>query len=545
MIEESSKSARRTYEQDDAVRVNPTKVMRTLPDIIRTDTGVGDAVPRFLSRYGVGQKGQEERELVFEKIVEKYGEPYHCTRNEVGRVKAVKVNERHFAARLVSEADIVHDPLDGFFGYEAKTGLWQPQTSDRLQQHIADIIREQANFDGCKQLELQICDRLQKAVVSQVRGISEQVNFFSQKPDCVHVANGVLVQECGELVFKEWGFSREYRSRNRCEIVYEPTAKCPRTDNELVLMNLSEEDAKVYWQYVGLCLFGKNFPRRILVIHGLTSGTGKSVMVNLARKLVGGANCVELRTQHLESRFEMDRFMGKTLLLGPDVNADFLSNAGAQALLRLTGGDLITPETKIEKAKFARSMEGRFCVMISSNNFLHVRDGSAMDPWRNRLILLEALGNVPKTKIPDFADVLINEEGPGILNRAVDGLKSLLKEADAFNLSVTQKRRVELLLNSSSSARIFIEECVEKAAGASLTTSELEAAYFVYCGEMNMQPREKAGQAIASSVRDLFCLNEHHSLYRNGKSQRGFRGLQFKPCKMELLGQKGQLFSVS
>ena len=542
MIEEPSKSDRRTHEQDDAVRANPTKVMRTLDEI--NDTSL-EAVPRMLAKYGIGPAERELRRLAYEKIVEKYGEPYHCTRNEAGRVKAVKVNERHFAARLVTEGDIVHDPMDGFFGYDAKTGLWQPKTSDKLQQHIADIIREQANYDGCKQLELQICDRLQKAVASQARGISEQVNFFSQRPECVHVANGVLVRESGELVFKEWGFSREYRSRNRCEIVYEPTAQCPRTDNELVLMNLSEEDAKVYWQYVGLCLFGKNFPRRILVIHGLTSGTGKSVMVNLARKLVGGANCVELRTQHLESRFEMDRFMGKTTLLGPDVNADFLSNTGAQALLRLTGGDLITPETKIEKAKFARSMVGRFCVMISSNHFLHVRDGSAMDPWRNRLILLEALGNVPKTKISEFEDVLISEEGPGILNRAIDGLRSLLKETEAFNLSATQKRRVELLLNSSSSPRIFIEECVEKAAGASLTTSELEAAYFVYCGEMNMQPREKAGQAIASSIRDLFCLNEQHSLDRNGKSKRGFRGIHFKPCKLEILGQKGQLFSAS
>ena len=42
-------------------------------------------------------------------------------------------------------------------------------------------------------------------------------------------------------------------------------------------------------------------------------------------------------------------------------------------------------------------------------------------------------GPVPKKKIPDFAEVLIEEEGSGILNWALEGLQMVLEDIRLHN----------------------------------------------------------------------------------------------------------------
>ncbi len=411
---------------------------------------------------------------------------------------------------------------------------------------MAEIVREQANYDGCKKLELKINDAFQKAVVSQARGIGERCDFFLDRPETVHVQNGMfVVREGGELEFLEGGFSPEFRSRSRCEIVYDPQATCPKTERDLVHFNLSPEDARIYWQYAGLCLLGRNFTRRICIIHGLASGTGKTQLINLVQHLIGLNNAVELRTEMLLQKHETDRFVKKTLLVGPDVDAEFLSVKSAQVLLRLTGGDIITPEGKFQSGRQAKNIFGNFGVMISSNNYLRVKEGVATDPWRNRLLLLEALGNIPRIKIDRFAEKLLQEEGVGILNRAVQGLREILKSAqtgDPFPLQPVQKQRIEALLCSSDSVRLFFEECLEFEKGANSTTEELVGAYFTYCKKQGWPPRPKVDQLIKDGLREVHALNEHNSIRRHDKDRRGFRGIRIKAEYASESGQMGQVF---
>jgi phage/plasmid-associated DNA primase len=304
---------------------------------------------------------------------------------------------------------------------------------------------------------------------------------------------------------------------------------------------LSEEDAEVYWKYVGLCLLKRNLTRRILIIHSEQSGTSKSPLTDIAGSLVG--NSIELRTDHLDGRFETHRLIGRSMLIGPDVAGDFLTKKGAHVLLRLTGGDLITPEGKFDKSKMTKSIKGRFCVMISSNHHLRVSEGTVVDPWRRRLIILQSLGNKVKKEIDGYAEILLRKEGVGILNRAIEGLRSLLRDiedGDAFRLSATQKNRVETLLSSSNTGQQFVRECLET--GGNVTTAELDEAYFNLCREKGWQPRSDSRSVIKQTIAQVFSLNEQHSITRNNKDQKGYRGIQLKEQYRQELGQKGRLF---
>src|SRR5207302_6826772 len=118
-------------------------------------------------------------------------------------------------------------------------------------------------------------------------------------------------------------FSPKFRSRNRSPIAYDPKAICPRFLNELVLPAVKEDDALLLQKMAGQCLLGFNLVQRLTLLDGLEK-RGKTQYANIMQKLVGQDNATQLRTKHLHERFEIFRLLRKTLLVGVDVNANFM-----------------------------------------------------------------------------------------------------------------------------------------------------------------------------------------------------------------------------
>ena len=78
-------------------------------------------------------------------------------------------------------------------------------------------------------------------------------------------------------------------------------------------------------------LVGGNAAQRILLIQGTPSG-GKSTLIEKIEKIIGTQNVAQMRTQLLNQRFELQKYLGKTLLTGKDVGGDFLNTEGAEVL---------------------------------------------------------------------------------------------------------------------------------------------------------------------------------------------------------------------
>ena len=99
--------------------------------------------------------------------------------------------------------------------------------------------------------------------------------------------------------------------------------------------------------------------------------------------IIGPQNARELRTKYLDDRFEIGRCVGKTLLVGSDARANFLSEEGADKLKSLVGGDLLEAERKTSNAEF--TIEGVFNTIITSNSRLGVRLQGDESAWQRRL----------------------------------------------------------------------------------------------------------------------------------------------------------------
>jgi putative DNA primase/helicase len=464
-------------------------------------------------------------------LTARYGPPWFMRdENRVGRI-----NEAWLAAYVATRTRLLYDNLErAFYQYEPETGLWRPRSEERLWQVARDRLHEFSQSRATWLLERLHLGTL-RAVVSHLRGIRDfDGDGWGSRPPHVHVANGVIVfddaQDGGR--FEEGGaggFKPRYFSRNRSPIAYDPEAGCPETEQELIARNCTPDDARMFWQWLGACLSGRNEAQRLLILEGAEGGTGKTTMLTLAQKLIGEHNCAQLRTNMLSRPFELSHFVGRTLLCGSDVDEDFLSCKGAETIKSLVGGDLL--EAELKQGNRTVPMRGAFNIGVTTNARLRlgmdqVQEGRS--PWRRRLLVISSRGEAPARKIPNYAQRLVEIEGAGILNRALQGyaeLRASLRTRGDFTLAESHTQRVEVMLDESNSPRLFIDECLEKREGSDVSSEELIRAYTDHC--LRRGWRMVGTREFQACVKDLVLMKcavtESHSIQRNGRSVRGYR----------------------
>jgi phage/plasmid-associated DNA primase len=212
--------------------------------------------------------------------------------------------------------------------------------------------------------------------------------------------------------------------------------------------------------------------QKIFLFEG-EGNSGKSTLAEIIGAIVGEQNCTELRTKQLNNRFEMYRFLHRSLLVGSDVDYDFLLDDGAAQLKKLTGGDLISAEKKNGNDTF--EFRGDFNILVTTNSRLVLRLYSDFAAWKRRLVLIAfpASGRDPWQNKPEYAKQLIAREGSGILNWAVEGARKLLgdfQEGRGFVLTPLQQNRVDDRINEFDSLCVFLRESIEGKQESNLAT---------------------------------------------------------------------------
>lgn len=459
----------------------------------------------------------------------KYGPPWFY-RLDKGKIVYEGINEPYYAGLNAAHHDELYEPLEKvFYRFSAETGLYTEVTVDAIKQEISGYLLKIGRDSGIVGMVKERKDRQLTAIVNQLKGIVERRDAFKKVENYVHLGNGVLeVKKDGAVELLP--FSPKYRSRNRSPIVYDPTATCPRFLNELLLPAVHPEDVPLIQKYLALCLLGRNLVQRFMILDG-TPGRGKSQLAIVFQHLVGLPNCTQLRTEHLTGRFELFRYLKKTLLVGVDVPGDFLSTRGAQVLKALVGGDIMEAEQKGEKGGVP--IEGTFCVVITSNSRLRVKLEGDADAWRRRLLIVRYETPPVEKKIPDFGQYLIQTEGSGILNWALQGLADLFRDIEATgDVSLTPRQRgiVDALLTESDSVGHYLQDRVVKDATGDLTVEEIVTGYLQHCPTKGWVPipTTMIQRRLEERMLELFQTSKSNSIERGGVCCRGFRNVRFK-----------------
>ncbi len=458
------------------------------------------------------------------RLCKAHGEPFLVAK------RSLTINESFWAALLAEEHIIVYEPGEKqFYRYDPVTGLYLDVTVDSLKAILCARMLEVSRVMSVPGLEWKRTDSTLNHILGHLRGITEHRHAFADSPvKRVHLANGVLVFDGS---YRLMPFSPEFLSRNRSPIPFVEGARCDRFLNELLFPAVHPADAILIQKYAGLCLLGDNLIQRLLILDGM-AGRGKTQLATAIQLLVGRVNFTELQTRHLAERFEIARYLGKTLLVGVDVAPDFLNRSGTSVLKGLVGGDLMDAERKGSNNNF--QVRGNFCVVITSNARLRVRLQGDLGAWRRRLLIVRFEGPIPEKKIPNFGKELIETEGPGILNWALEGLKNLFADlaqpGGDIVLTEPQTMVVDNLLAESDSLRHFLHDCVEVAAGRDLTVAEIVEQYAQYCPERGWKamPITTVQEQLEGLMLEIFGTAKANSIPRDGKGQRGYRRVGFK-----------------
>ncbi len=460
-----------------------------------------------------------EDQALHDELEKEFGEP--LTLSSKGTV--TMLNESFWAAFVLRKRG-----LSKVFGitwkYVPANGLWKTVSDEEMNNMIIKTAHEYGSSRGLSDLVMKFneptCNHVRKFMKS-----AETDPFKDRPHNLIHVGNGMLeINDDGTCVLKP--FSPDYYSRNQTSIAYDPAAQCPRFKGELLEPMLPQDDIEVLQRYCGQCLLGVNITQTFLVLTG-TPGGGKGTIVNLIRAIIGGDNCVEMRTEHLGERFELARFIGKTFLTGSDVPSDFLLKKSAGKIKSLCGWDLLCAEIKGVTEPIP--MIGNFNIVITANDRLKVNVDGDIGAWRRRMLWITFENQGTDNPVTDFAGVLLREEGPGILNWMIEGAVKVLQ--GGFPRESLSSKRVERLLQESNSIYGFLTNCIEKTdSGPGISIDDLGKKYHDWCIANDWEPLYglETRRKLTRGLESLFHVPQAHNIVCNGCNLRGYHGVAFK-----------------
>ena len=421
----------------------------------------------------------EEKANQYKSLIELHGEPYVPSSSG----KTIKLNQRCLAAKFASENNVIYEPeLGKFYEYQQENGLWIRKSEARVKKDLGDSLKCFADEVGQEKIIYLATEPLLRALAQLLKGEAEKRSIFENRPkQIIHLENCMLSLDSSPPDILS--FNPSFYSRNQSPIPYDPKADCQMFKTELLGEALAQEDIDLLQRYCGQCLLGINLSQRLLILSG-TAGGGKSTVVTVIEKIIGTENVAELRVSNLDGRFETSRYIDRSLLVSKDVPSNFLNQSSAYKIKALIGGDLQEAERK--NANDTYKFYGNFNVIITSNTRLKVMLDSDIEAWRRRLLIVHYKNPKPEKPIVQFADILIKNEGSGIINWMIEGAIKVLNELDTkgvFMITDVQKERVDDLLDESDSLLSFVKRKIVRKDDSVLTTEEIVNRYKNFCDE--------------------------------------------------------------
>jgi putative DNA primase/helicase len=470
----------------------------------------------------------------FPSLTEEYGDAVLEKSDIEGGLSVRDVGEDFLAATLgdkgsPSSPTIFLPTEEKFYTYAPNDGIFvhrrEPTYMTQLSHLLLECARESRNDCDTSALEFRLRDSATlSGVLRKARGLlAVPSEFFSTDlTDFIPCSNGMLRLKDKKLL----PFSSSYHRRNKLAVPFDPSAKCPLFLDTLMRQALDHDELDLLQRWCGLALIGENLAQRILILIG-TAGGGKGTFIRVLNGIIGQNNLASLRPHLLGERFELGRFLGRTLLYGADVPANFLDQRGATVLKSLTGYDPVTLEFK--NSNESPCIICRFNVVVTCNSRLTVRLEGDVEAWRRRLVMIDYRKPKPEKVIADLDRQILEGESSGVLNWMLEGLDKLRADSWQLVLTANQQAAVDNLLLESEGHAVFARECLQPNPAGMLTLWNTYAAYVEFCTQRGWTAvtRNKFTPAISDEVARQFGITTRNDIpdASHGKAQRGWKGL--------------------
>jgi len=368
------------------------------------------------------------------------------------------------------------------FGVDSRTG------TGRLMRYSAGVWLPDA-----KRVEIEIKNllveahrrnRLEETVHVLERDVERrrwsEWNKWSPDKPLINCTNGMLDVMTGELK----PHSPDYYSMFRIPHVWDPHAADERLMECLTRLLPADggRTPDVLFEMLGYFLVPCQAAKRFFVLVG-PGDSGKNVVQNLARNLVGAENCAQTSWQALcENRFAAARLEGKLLNVPDELASKGLRDV--EHLKMLTGGNMTF---EVERKGVDAYEAPLACRSLFTCNELPTGAGEDDEAYYNRLVPFPFTKSIP----PKEQDVWYRDVMPGdrkvlqaLLVFAVHGLQRLIQRKWQFKLSEECKEAVGAYREVNDTIGAFVRSCCQVHPDARARRTEIYAAFERFCKEM-------------------------------------------------------------
>jgi putative DNA primase/helicase len=360
--------------------------------------------------------------------------------------------------------------------------VWEPSRNGdgALLECTKEVVRSIANEKWARTSE-SLPQR--KAMISLSKGerqVFSTRNQFNRRPMLLNVANGCLDLETQTIR----DFSRDDCLTFKSPIVWDPISCCPQFDDFLnFTFGGDEELIHFIVKAMAYSLTGDGGEQCFFMCHG-NGGNGKSQLLGILRLLLGPNLAVQAKFDtFLETRgfnnteYELASFAGARVVTA--VEPSTRGRFNEEMLKQITGDDMVKARP-IYGHPF--EYKATFKLWLAMNNVPKLT-GTDEGIWRRVRYIPFNQTVPPDRRIKDLAEKLVDEEGPGILNRLLEGVAAWQREG-LNPPSVVRDATANFRVTQDTFGRFVADRCV-LVSNAKTKCGELYDAYKLWAESQN------------------------------------------------------------
>lgn len=351
-------------------------------------------------------------------------------------------------------------------------------------------------------------------------GMTVSLNQFDGDTMLLGVQNGVLDLRHGRLL----AVSPDLLVSSRCAVAFDGGAECPMFMRFLEQVQPDKEMRAFLQRWVGYCLTGSAQEQKFAFFYG-HGANGKSVLVELVASLLGDYSRkipTEMLMQHQRSPQgpspDIVALKGRRFVYANETEE---GRRLAEARIKdMTGGDTMTGRVPYGKADITFTPTHK--LVIVGNHRPEITDNS-FGMWR-RVALVPFDVTVPESERDARLLDKLKQEGPGILNWSLDGLR----EWRRAGLQVPKKIEAATAAYRDEQDLIgeWISEHCDTGAGRSQKKQDLYHAYRSWALTNGHHPVAQARLTRRLTERGYPLLPDKRNIAGLSLNGDGLRGLR-------------------
>ncbi len=342
-------------------------------------------------------------------------------------------------------------------------GYWK-KISDR---HLKQIIQNQMKFKGIG-VAVRKVNEIAEMIKTEVFASDHEWN---KDIDAINFRNGEL-----HLIKGEWNLKPHNRASYRTTVIphnYEESDPCPRFEKFLDEVFEPDSDAgdkkKLIKETIGYTLTNHTKFEKFILLVG-PGANGKSVLLDLAREIVGPDNAAAVQPSEFTNKFQRAFLQDKLANLVTEIaEGKVIADAETKAIV---SGEITTVE---HKNGHPFNIKPFSTCWFGANHLPHTRDFSNALFRRAFVVEFNRVFFEGKDADPDLKQKLIVEI-PGIIFTCLNAYKEVVKRGKFTEPSscLTAKERWR---KEADQAQQFADECLLVSADHKIPTKEVYMEY--------------------------------------------------------------------